>query len=219
MIETRQISKTYQTKRGAVHALREVDFSIDTGEFVIVRGPSGSGKTTLLFALGGMLRPSEGVVNINGADLYRMNQSQRAAFRAKHIGFVFQMFHLVGYLNVLENVMLPLGLHSNGIGERDAVALLERLGLAERMTHRPSELSAGERQRVAIARAFLRKPDVILADEPTGNLDPDNASLILQALSEYAKDGGSVALVTHGHLGDDYADRTVFIREGRLTYE
>ena len=219
MIKTNAISKIYQTRRGAVHALRDVSLTIDKGEFVIVRGPSGSGKSTLLFALGGMLRPSQGTVAIGDTDLYSMNQSGRAKFRASNIGFVFQMFHLVGYLTVLENVMLPLGAGGAKVAPSRAKEILEKMGLGERLTHRPSELSAGERQRTAIARALLRNPSVILADEPTGNLDPDNAAQILSSLADYRDQGGSIVLVTHGHLGDDYANRTIFLRDGTISTE
>lgn len=219
MIKTNSISKVYQTKHGAVHALRDLSMTVEPGEFVIVRGPSGSGKTTMLFALGGMMRPSQGSVMIGDTDLYRLNQSERAKFRASNIGFVFQMFHLIGYLTVLENVMLPFGAGGASGNAGDAKSILKKMGMEGRLYHRPSELSAGERQRTAIARAFLRKPSVILADEPTGNLDPDNASQILASLAEYRDQGGSVVLVTHGHLGDDYANRTIFLRDGSISSE
>ncbi len=219
MIKTSSISKVYQTKNGPVHALRDLSISVNQGEFVIVRGPSGSGKSTMLFALGGMLRPSQGSVMIGDTNLYQLSQSQRAKFRAGTIGFVFQMFHLVGYLNVLENIMLPLGAGGANGNQHDAKMLLEQIGLGDRLAHRPSELSAGERQRTAIARALLRNPKVILADEPTGNLDPDNASQILAALANYRDQGGSVVLVTHGNLGDEYANRTIYLNNGRLTDE
>ncbi|MBI1387646.1 MAG: ATP-binding cassette domain-containing protein [bacterium] len=216
MIRAEQITKTYRTKRGDIQALSQVDFQVSPGEFVIVKGPSGSGKTTLLFALGGMLRPSNGAVKLDEHDLYSLTRAQRARVRADRIGFVFQMFHLTPYLTVLENVMLPLGASKCGATREDAIDLLNRVGLDHRLDHRPAELSAGECQRAAIARAFLRKPSVILADEPTGNLDPDNAKLIMSHLNEYAQQGGAVVLVTHGETGEEYAHRIAIIRDGRL---
>jgi ABC-type lipoprotein export system ATPase subunit len=215
VVRCEQLSRVFRRRDGTVEALRAVDLEVASGQFVVVRGPSGSGKTTLLLALGGMLRPSAGRVLINGQDVYAMSRPERARFRATHIGFVFQMFHLVPYLNLLDNVRLAGGV--TGAAELGrAGALLDRLGLTPRQRHRPAELSAGERQRTAIARALLNGPRLVLADEPTGNLDPDNAAEVYDALAGFHRDGGTVIIVTHGAGADRYADRIVHLRDGRI---
>jgi len=199
-----------------VPALIEVDLQVGKGEFVVVRGPSGSGKTTLLLTISGMLQVSGGTVTVNGEDVYRLHERQRARFRADNIGFVFQLFHLVPYLTVMENVLLPAGV-GTGRGSRDAARqLLERLQLSQRADHKPAELSAGESQRAAIARALFNRPRIVLADEPTGNLDPENAAEVIEYLAEYHRDGGTVIVVTHGTFVDRYADRIIHLREGRI---
>ena len=217
MISCESLTKIYRTGGNRVKALDGVDLRIEEGEFVVVRGPSGSGKTTLLMIIGGMLRPTEGRVVVNGRDLYSMGERERAKFRAENVGFVFQMFHLVPYLNVIENVLLAAGA-GEGKGDRDrARELLDRLGLADRERHKPSQLSAGERQRVAIARAMFNRPKLILADEPTGNLDPENAEEVFGYLDEFHREGGTVLVVTHGREAEKYADRILRLQEGRLT--
>ncbi len=214
MVSVENVSKIYRTRRGQVVALGEIDLQIEKGEFIVVRGPSGSGKTTLLLAIGGMLRPTSGRVVVDGNDVYAMSERQRAKFRAQNIGFVFQMFHLIPYLNVMENALLPAGVVKEGGGSSEARELLGRLGISEREHHKPSELSAGERQRTAIARALLNRPKVILADEPTGNLDPENAAEVIGYLAEFHSDGGTVIVVTHGSVADQYADRVIHLRAG-----
>ncbi len=216
IVSLENTSKIYRTRRGQVKALDEIDLQVAEGEFVVVRGPSGSGKTTLLLAIGGMLRPTSGRVLVNGNDVYAMGERQRAKFRAQNIGFVFQMFHLIPYLNVMENALLPVGVMKEGAGRSEARELLERLNISEREHHRPSELSAGERQRTAIARALLNRPKIVLADEPTGNLDPENAAEVIGYLAEFHRDGGTVIVVTHGGLVDQYADRIIRLRGGRI---
>ena len=216
MVYLENISKIYRTRHGEVKALDEVNFQVKKGEFVLVRGPSGSGKTTLLLTIGGMLRPTEGQVIVDGSDIYAMSERERARFRAENIGFVFQMFHLVPYLNIIENVLLSAGAISNQIVQAEARELLKRLGLSGREHHKPSELSAGEKQRTAVARALLNRPKIILTDEPTGNLDPENAAEVIEYLSEFQRDGGTVIVVTHGKVADQYADRIIHLREGRI---
>lgn len=216
MLCLEEVSRVYRTRRGDVKALDKVSLIIDKGEFVVVRGPSGSGKTTLLLSIGGMLRPTDGQVIADGSDIYAMSEGDRARFRAKNIGFVFQLFHLVPYLNIIENVFLPAGVVENRSGLTDARELLERLDLSEREYHKPLELSAGERQRTAIARALLNRPRIILADEPTGNLDPENADQILRYLAEFNRSGGTVIVVTHGMAADQFADRIIHLRKGRI---
>gem|GEM_PF-571536 len=208
MVSLENVSKIYRTRRGEVKALNEVSLQVKEAEFVVVRGPSGSGKTTLLFTIGGMLRPTSGRAIVDGNDIYAMGERKRANFRAENVGFTFQMFHLVPYLNVIENVLLSAGKrtteaqrHREGHGEKpfnssvsprlrgsseaETRELLKRLRLSEREYHKPSELSAGERQRTAIARALVKHPRIILADEPTGNLDPENAAEVIGYLAEF----------------------------------
>jgi putative ABC transport system ATP-binding protein len=216
LVALERVSKVFRTKKGEVRALDEVDFHVDAGEFVVVRGPSGSGKTTLLLAIGGMLRPTTGSVVVADQDVYTLGERERGLFRAKNVGFVFQMFHLVPYLSVLENVLLAADTGTDGSSEDRAAELLERFGISQRMHHRPSELSAGERQRTAIARAILNEPRVVLADEPTGNLDPENAEGVIHGLCAYHEAGGTVIVVTHGTAADHHAGRVVTLRGGRV---
>jgi len=218
MIALEQVSRTYRKGPEQVRALDHVSLSVAQGEFVVVRGPSGSGKSTLMLTVGGMIRPSEGRVLLEGEDLYRLPASHRASLRAAKIGFVFQMFHLMPYLNVLENVQTP-ALAGARFSRQEAVELLERLGLAERLYHRPAELSAGERQRVALARALVKRPALVLADEPTGNLDPASAAQVMSSLAEFHRAGGTVLVVTHDPLADQYAQRTVRLQRGRTQPE
>ncbi len=219
MIRIENMTKTFATRRGPVQAIDALTLEIDPGAFVVVRGPSGSGKTTLLLALGGMQRPTQGKVLVDGHDPYALSPADRAQFRAERIGFVFQMFHLVPYLSVRENVLLAGKAAGNGVDAGKADALIEELGLTPRRHHRPGELSAGERQRAAIARALINQPALILADEPTGNLDPDNAAEVVQALHDFRKQGGTVVFVTHGTAADEHADRVIQLRDGRLVTE
>ncbi len=216
MLILQNLTKTYRTRAGEVKALDGVSLQIDKGEFVAVCGPSGSGKTTLLMMVAAMLRPSGGTVRFDDCDVYEMTGPARARFRAETIGFVFQMFHLVPYLNVLENVLLAAAVVRRRDGKAHAGELLQRLGLRHRLGHRPSELSAGEKQRTAIARALLNQPKLILADEPTGNLDPENAHCVLQHLQDFQKAGGTVIVATHGPAAQKFATRTINLREGRL---
>ena len=201
---------------GQVNALDGVSLEIPKGEFVALRGPSGSGKTTLLMAIAGMLRPSAGTVQVAQADIYALSQQERARFRAKHIGFVFQMFHLVPYLTISENIQLATRIEGEADRKPEVARLLDQLGLAGRATHKPAELSAGEKQRTAIARSLLNRPQLILADEPTGNLDPDNADAAMKYLADFQQDGGTVVVATHGSAADAFATRVVSLRDGRL---
>jgi putative ABC transport system ATP-binding protein len=161
-----------------------------------------------------MVHPTKGRVVVDGKDVYAMSGRDRAKFRAENVGFVFQMFHLVPYLTVIENVLLPSG---GGTGARaEAEGLLERLGLSSRTRHKPAELSAGERQRTAIARALLNRPKMLFADEPTGNLDPENSVAVMGYLSEFHRDGGTVIVVSHESVAADYAQRVVQLKDGRV---
>ena len=217
MVNLENISKIYRTRHGEIKALNEVNFQVKEGEFVVVRGPSGSGKTTLLLTIGGMLRPTEGRVIVDKSEIYKMSERERTKFRAESIGFVFQMFHLVPYLNVIENALLAADARTSPqIRRAEAEELLKRLRLSERENHKPSELSAGEKQRTAVVRAMLNHPKIILADEPTGNLDPENAAEVIGYLSEFHHNGGTVIVVTHGIVADQYADRIIHLREGHI---
>jgi putative ABC transport system ATP-binding protein len=216
MLELHNVGKRYRRGDHEIAALREITLSVAAGEFLAVRGPSGSGKSTLLLAAGALLAPDAGSVLIDGADAYVLSPDRRAELRAGKIGFVFQQFHLVAYLNVLENILVSsLAAPSGDAGAR-AAELIERFGLAGRADHTPDELSIGERQRVALARAMLNRPRLLLADEPTGNLDEANGRLVLGALAEFADAGGAVLLVTHDPAAAIKAHRTAELINGRL---
>ncbi len=217
MLVMREVTKQYEVDGRRVCALDNVDFHVDRGEFMIVLGPSGSGKSTLLMLLGGMAQPTKGTVTIDGADMYAMDGSARAMMRAKRIGFVFQTFQLIPYLSAIQNVLVPTlaggdhaGLHAR------ARELMEKFGVAERMAHKPQQLSVGERQRVALARALLCSPDIVLADEPTGNLDPDSTSQVMKCLKDFHAGGGTVVLVTHDPALAESATRSIILENGKL---
>ena len=213
MLRVEHLTKTYQTSHGPLNALSEAAFEVHPGDFLVVKGASGSGKSTLLLMLGGMLRPTQGRVLFNDTDVYALGACGRAAFRANTVGFVFQMFHLAPYFNAVDNVLLAA---RNGSRAEDARALLDELGVGGRAGHRPAELSAGERQRVAVARALINRPALVLADEPTGNLDPENAAVVMGHLAEYRGDHAAVIVVTHGEDADSHATRMLRLRAGRL---
>jgi ABC-type lipoprotein export system ATPase subunit len=197
-------------------ALDDVSLTVSAGQLVAVKGPSGCGKTTLLLAAGGLLRPDDGQVLLDGSDLYALSPEARAAVRATTVGFVFQQFHLIPYLSVLDNVQTAtLGAPARGQSGK-AMAMLDRFGLADRAQHVPAELSTGERQRVALVRAMLNDPTLVLADEPTGNLDEDNAQIVLRHLAEYAEAGGAVLLATHDSKAARRAHRMIPLSKGRI---
>ena len=213
------LNKVYSSTSNKVQALRDVSLELKEGDFVAVQGPSGSGKSTLLLTAGTMLAPDSGRVSMLGEMPYAMHANQRAAFRAKHIGFVFQQFHLVPYLNVFENVQAAsLGLPSSNRKTNSKVEqLLEQFGLTSRGRHLPSQLSVGERQRCCIARALLNDPKLLLADEPSGSLDQTNAQIVLQELRRFSESGGAVLLVTHDSGAAQSADRILQMQEGVLS--
>lgn len=215
MIVLEGVTKVYRGAEGEVRALDDVSLRVAPGEFVAVRGPSGCGKSTLLLTVGGMVRPTAGRVGMDGRDLYALSPAQRARLRAERIGFVFQMFHLIPYLTALDNVLVPV-LAGMRPEPGHAAAVLERLGMGERMRHRPPELSTGERQRVALARALVKQPAIILADEPTGNLDPENAAAVMGYLADFHREGGTVLVVSHDAHAEEHADRTVRLERGRI---
>lgn len=216
LVEIQDAKKTYQGASGQVLAVDGVSLSVDSGEFVAVQGPSGCGKSTMLLLAGGLLAPDSGSVQIADENPYALSADARSKFRANNIGFVFQQFHLVPYLSVLDNVLAP-SLASGSAGpEQRARELIDQFGLSHRLEHTPGELSSGERQRTALARALLNEPKVLLADEPTGNLDAENAAEVLKHLREFAASGGAVLLVTHDAQAAAAADRVIHLRDGKI---
>jgi ABC-type lipoprotein export system ATPase subunit len=215
MIQLEHVTKVYHGGDGEIRALDDVTLEVAAGEFAAIRGPSGSGKSTLLAVMGALTTPTFGRVNVAGSDLGALSPAARARFRAENIGFVFQLFHLLPYLNVLENVLAA----ASGEGQERvlrAMDLLERFGLGSRLAHRPAELSVGERQRTALARALLNQPKIVLADEPTGNLDAASAAAVLDALSEFHREGGTLVIVTHDEAVAQRSGRTLTLAAGRL---
>jgi len=219
VIELRNVVKEYILGKTIVKALRGVSLEIKKGEFVIIMGPSGSGKSTLLHIMGALDKPTSGKVFINGKDISLFDDWNLAMLRRKNIGFVFQTFNLVPTLNALENVMLPLEpIHMDEIEKiKRAKELLKLVGLEHRMLHKPAELSGGERQRVAIARALVNDPEIILADEPTGNLDTKTGLQIINAMRELnKKENKTIVIVTHDPTLLKYATKKVYIRDGTV---
>jgi len=216
MIELSGVSKEFSTGQRRVVALDNLSLTIDKGEFVAVRGHSGCGKSTLLSLVGGLAIPTKGTVHVGGEAISKMTASLRAAYRASKIGFVFQMFHLLPYLNVRDNVLVAASDSQSDEAGDQASALLARFHLEDRCDHLPGQLSTGERQRVAMARAMLNKPSLLLADEPTGNLDKKNATEVLGLLEDFHKEGGTVLLVTHDEFAAGHASRTIELDAGKL---
>jgi len=216
MLEFKNVSKWFNGTQGKVTALNGISFSVRPGELLAVRGPSGCGKTTLLLTAGGLLRPSDGQMSLDGQDPYALSPEMRSRLRARTIGFVFQQFHLIPYLTVRQNIMTAsLAVPLKEASDR-AQQLISRFGLDDRADHVPAQLSTGERQRTALARALLNQPKVIMADEPTGNLDEDNAQTVFGFLSQYVSDGGCVLLVTHDDRAAAHATRSLQMSQGRL---
>ena len=221
MIELQAVRRSYRTNGAAVHALDGVDLSIGAGEFVAVTGPSGSGKSSLLNILGCLDRPDAGRYLIEGEDVAGFDDEATSDIRNRRIGFVFQSFHLLPRLTVLENVLLPLRFHREPPEwvHDHAAELLERVGLSDRSHHRPNELSGGQVQRAAIARALLLKPALLLADEPTGNLDSKSAADVLGLIDQVHRGGQTVVLVTHDNDVAAHAPRGVRMRDGRIEHD
>ena len=217
MIEARSVTKRYSNGRDRVHALEGVDFALQEGDFAVVHGPSGSGKTTLLLMLGGMLRPTAGTVAFRGQDLYSLSAPRRSRYRKHHLGFIFQKFFLLPYLTARDNIRLALVLRGyRGNHDERIAEVATRLGIAERLAHRPSQLSVGEQQRIAMARAVVAEPELILADEPTGNLDRANSDVFAEFLTEEHRRGRTIVVVTHDESLLDLGNRTVELRTGKL---
>jgi putative ABC transport system ATP-binding protein len=218
MFRLHAVSKRYRHKDGEVVALQPTTLEISRGEFVAVIGPSGSGKTTLLSMLGGMLAPSDGKVWLDGESLYDASATTRARIRQQKLGFVFQTFNLIPYLSALENVQIPLMLKGSPTAEdqQRIMALLTKVGLGPRVHHKPSELSIGQQQRVALARTLANDPAVILADEPTGNLDPETREQVLKFLETLRDEERTVIMVTHDPDAASRTTRVIKLRDGAV---
>jgi putative ABC transport system ATP-binding protein len=212
-LETRGLTKQYGP---SVYALKNVTFSTERGEWVAVMGPSGSGKSTLLNVVGCLDAPTEGSVVLDGQDLTQLSKNELARFRAEKVGFIFQQFHLMPYLTALENVMLAQYFHSLA-DAKEAAEALRRVGLGERLGHLPPQLSGGEQQRVCVARALINQPNLILADEPTGNLDEVNETIVMGLLADLHREGHTILLVTHDPEIGRMAERRIDLHHGRLT--
>ncbi len=218
LIEISNLKKHYLSGDETVEALRGVDIAIEEGEFITIMGQSGSGKSTLLSVLGGMNHPTTGEVEMAGVKIYRLSAEKLADFRAASLGFVFQSFHLIPYLTALENVMLPLAIvkTSSAAKKNAARQALERVGLGAKVDRLPNQLSGGEQERVAIARAIVNNPRILLADEPTGNLDSKTSEEVMALFRELNDAGQTVVMVTHNPDNGRYADRTITLKDGMV---
>ena len=218
MIELQQVCRHFQVGDQTVHALDHVDLTIESGEFISIMGPSGSGKSTLLNILGLLDRPTLGSYRLNGADVSKLDDGQLAQQRQEQIGFIFQSFHLIPRLNAVENVELPMVLAGRSVRARRERArqVLSSVGLESRLDHRPDQLSGGERQRVAIARSIVMQPNVLLADEPTGNLDSHSSNEVIDILHRLNHEGLSLLVVTHDPEIGNQAHRRLAMRDGRI---
>lgn len=218
MIQLGNVQKTYEMGDTTVEAVSEAEVSIEEGEFVAVMGPSGSGKSTLMNMIGALDKPTSGEVVIGGEEISDFTEDQLALLRSEKVGFVFQQFNLIPSMNATENVALPMlfrGISKSNRTDR-AEQLLERVGLGDRKDFMPSELSGGQRQRVSIARSLANDPDIILADEPTGNLDTETGEKIMDLLTELNNEGKTIVMVTHDESDAEYADRIINIVDGKV---
>ena len=216
------ICKSYRDNSSSLEVLKNINFTVTDGEFLVIQGPSGAGKSTLLHILGGLDNPTKGKVYFQGADIYALDENRRSSFRNKEVGFVFQFFHLLPELSALENVLLPGILKSWWERKKSlgvALELLEKLGLSQRLKHRPNALSGGEQQRVAIARALVNHPRLLLCDEPTGNLDSENGEKILKLLIEFNRSQKiTIVMVTHDQSIAIGAGRVIHLKDGVILH-
>lgn len=211
LLELKDVSKIY----GNLHALDNVSLKVEKGEWLAIMGPSGSGKSTMMNIIGCMDKPTKGLVYLDGKDISKESQKNLTTIRRDKIGLIFQQFHLISYLTAVENVMVAQYYHSMP-DEKEALAALERVGLKDRAKHRPSQLSGGEQQRVCIARALINSPELILADEPTGNLDEANENIVLDIFRQLHKEGTTLVVVTHDPEVGEVAQRTVRLEHGKI---
>ena len=218
LIHLQNVNKIFMTEEVETHALHSIELLIRRGEYLSIAGPSGCGKSTLLSILGLLDSPSEGQYTLNGKSVAELNMSQRARIRNREVGFIFQAFNLIGDLTVYENVELPLTYRGTPAAERKKKAqdALERVGMAHRMKHYPAQLSGGQQQRVAVARAVVGDPSILLADEPTGNLDSTNGEQVMDLLRELHRGGATLCMVTHDPRYAAYAERTVRLFDGKI---
>ena len=219
LIQIKNLTKTYEHHNGIIQAVDNLSLDIPKGSFVTITGASGSGKTTLLLILGGLLRPTSGRMSYNGSEINLHSDVDLANFRSKHVGFVMQSFALIPYLTAIENIMIALNVKNNDTAKNKqrAMDLLDWVGLDDRTTHYPKELSAGQQQRVAIARALANNPDLLLADEPTGNLDPGLSEEILGVLKEINQNHNTtVVMVTHSPMAAEYGNIKIQLKQGKL---
>ena len=221
MIRLEGVTKVFFTDEIETHALAGVHLQIRAGEYISIAGPSGCGKSTLLSILGLLDSPTQGAYHLNGKPVENLKASERARIRNREIGFIFQAFNLIGDLTVFENVELPLTYRGMSSGERKkrVQAALERVGMSHRMKHYPAQLSGGQQQRVAVARALVGEPLILLADEPTGNLDSKNGEAVMDLLRELHRQGATICMVTHDPRYAEYADRTIHLFDGRVVEE
>ena len=218
MFKIIEVSKSYQMGSSIVQALDKISVDVPDGQFVAITGPSGCGKSTLLYTIGGLLTPTNGKIFAEETDIYKLTHKERARFRRENIGFVFQTFELIPYLTALENVMLPLALSKVDDDEQVDLAkeCLDKVGLGNRAYHKPTELSGGEQQRVALARGVINNPRILLADEPTGNLDKRTGEEIIHMLKTLNKEGLTIIMVTHDLTKAENADRILSMLDGSL---
>jgi putative ABC transport system ATP-binding protein len=221
LISMEAVRKVFVTDEVETHALEGIDLEVQRGEYISISGPSGCGKSTLLAILGLLDSPSDGAYVLNGRPVQNLSLTERAKIRNREIGFVFQAFNLIGDLTVYENVELPLTYRGMGNAERKRRTLeaLERVGMAHRMKHYPAQLSGGQQQRVAVARALAGEPSILLADEPTGNLDSANGEAVMELLTELHKNGATICMVTHDPRYARYADRSIDLFDGRIAQQ
>jgi putative ABC transport system ATP-binding protein len=218
LIEADLVGKDYQIGDSVVAAVREVDFYIDDGEFVSIMGPSGAGKSTLLSILGGLCAPTSGKLFVDSMDIYQLPSENRADYRSEYIGFIFQSFQLIQYLTVMENILLPMCITGikKSIQEKKAQKVLSRVGLTNKANRLPDQLSGGEQERVAIARAIVNNPPILLADEPTGNLDSKTSNDIMTTLKELNDNGQTIVMVTHNHENEKFVSRSIRLSDGMV---
>ena len=215
MLDIENITKKYKKNDNVFVALDDITFKVEKNDFIAIVGPSGSGKSTLLHAIGGLIRPDSGTILYNGRDIYSLDNQETDNYRKNNIGFVFQQFHLVPYLTVSENIRMAGKVNSN---KKQINFYLEKCSIDSLRNKYPSELSVGEKQRTAFIRAIISKPDILLADEPTGNLDPENSNIVMSLIRDYHRNGGTVLLVSHMPETATYASRSITLRSGKIYF-